>query len=121
MSFSIHLIVPLQHNSDPFCSNINPLFKCGGGLLYGSPTPATPKRKIWTANLMLEDRSGEYPHVILGTCHDCNLESPDTILLGELGGIVTIIRNRMRQEGLIKAPFPVGEISLLFDVVNNPT
>jgi hypothetical protein len=48
---------------------------------------------------MLEDKSGDYPHVLLATAHDCRLESPDTILLGELAAMITIIRSRMRQKG----------------------
>ena len=47
---------------------------------------------------MLEDRSGDYPHVLMLSAHDCKLECPDTMLLGELAAIISTIRNRMRQD-----------------------
>lgn len=65
-------------------------------------------KKRWNSNLILEDESGDYPHVTVVTCVDCVVDSPDTVLLAELSVILSIIRNRMRQEGFNKkAVYPV--------------
>lgn len=89
---------------------------CGGGLLLGMQTPETREWKDWTTNLVLDNRSGKYPHVILAACHDCKLEYSKTVLLGELGGgVVTAIRNRMgQQEYKGHSVFPLSFMVLNF-------
>lgn len=63
---------------------------------------------------MLKDRNGTYPHIAVVTCVDCVVESSDTVLFGELSVILSIIRNRMRQEGFNdKAIYPVWLNSFL--------
>ncbi len=82
----------------------------GSGLLDGDPTP---KRGKWDTGLMLEDKSGDHPHVLITTAHNCRLESPDAILLGELAAMITILRNRMRQECFRdETVFPVSLVIL---------
>lgn len=82
----------------------------GCGLLDGGPTP---ERGKWYTELMLEDKSGDRPHVLITTAHNCTLKSPDTVLLGELAAMITILRNRMRQEGFRdETVFPVRLVIL---------
>lgn len=58
-------------------------------------------RDFWKSKLLLEDASGYYAHVTIFVCHDCHVKSSSTVLLGELGGIFTAIRNQLREEDLL--------------------
>ncbi|ODM15792.1 hypothetical protein SI65_08632 [Aspergillus cristatus] len=81
----------------------NPYLNFGGGWLFSGPTEKADKTR-WNSNLILEDKSGKYPHITVVTCVDCVVDSPDTVLLAELSVILSIIRNRMRQEGFDNEP-----------------
>ena len=71
---------------------------------------------------MLEDKSGNYPHVFVTTSHNCCFESSGTVLLGELAVIITIIRNRMREEKFRdKDIFPVRLPSHSIVILSNIT
>lgn len=51
-------------------------------------------------------------HVTIVVCHDCHVKSSSTVLLGELGGIITAIRNRLREEDLALENHPIFPVCM---------